>query len=672
MTRFPRHFFPFGLSFALALFFSAVLSSAATAGQIAYVRGVVRGPCGDGSAVCARGIVSAVDTTTNQVLGTLDLGASSSETDPLLVNPSGSRLYAVLHCCGASIPGTLPVVFTIIKVFDTRTMAKLSEFSIGGDVTNCVFSPDGARLVCARGFGFSNVVVIDAATESEVATTPATSPERSPYDVTWSPSGDRLYVAHEDNQITVHHGSSYAVLATVPLAARPLKIAVTPDGRHLYAALADRSVADIDTTTDTLAGIVPDVTTAPVGLADVTFARGKAYVIAGGFTGTQNEVAVIEVATRAVVAHISVGRPLGIATSLDEARVFVSGEVGLSAIDTATDQVVAVTSLPDGPGRLALGPPAPYAGLVVDLPGAGARLAQPFTVGGWAVDVSGFSGGPGIDAVHVWAFPANGNSPIFLGAADSGRPRSDIAALFGPAYLPAGYQLTVRGLAPGAYTLTVYGHSSRTGTFSLARQVVVRVTSSLQMAVDTPTAGASVPGMFSVAGWALDGASASGAGVDAVHVWAYPTSGAAPIFAGAATLGGSRPDVAAAFGTAFGTAGYSLTVSGLPAGAYTLRIYAHQASSSTFAAERAVPIVVTAPQPYLFIDTPAAGATVGPGVRAAGWAIENGAASGTGVDAVHVWAYPAAGGSPLLIGVAAYGSARPDVGAIFGSRYAPS
>jgi hypothetical protein len=81
---------------------------------------------------------------------------------------------------------------------------------------------------------------------------------------------------------------------------------------------------------------------------------------------------------------------------------------------------------------------------------------------------------------------------------------------------------------------------------------------------------------------------------------------------------------------------------------------------------------VTAPQQFGAIDVPAAGAAVGPSVRVAGWAIEFGAASGTGVDAVHVWAYPSSGGAPLLIGVAQYGLARSDVGAIFGSRYGPS
>jgi hypothetical protein len=74
----------------------------------------------------------------------------------------------------------------------------------------------------------------------------------------------------------------------------------------------------------------------------------------------------------------------------------------------------------------------------------------------------------------------------------------------------------------------------------------------------------------------------------------------------------------------------------------------------------------------MVIDVPATSASVGTSVHVGGWAIEVGAATGTGIDAVHVWAYPASGATPILIGVAWYGGARPDVGAIFGSRYTPS
>jgi hypothetical protein len=35
--------------------------------------------------------------------------------------------------------------------------------------------------------------------------------------------------------------------------------------------------------------------------------------------------------------------------------------------------------------------------------------------------------------------------------------------------------------------------------------------------------------------------------------------------------------------------------------------------------------------------------------------------TGTGVDVVHLWAYPVAGGAPTFIGQAVYGTPRPDV-----------
>jgi hypothetical protein len=56
----------------------------------------------------------------------------------------------------------------------------------------------------------------------------------------------------------------------------------------------------------------------------------------------------------------------------------------------------------------------------------------------------------------------------------------------------------------------------------------------------------------------------------------------------------------------------------------------------------------------------------------AGWAIDADADYGTGVDTLHVWAYPVDGGAPIFLGATAYGGERPDVGAIFGERFTPS
>jgi hypothetical protein len=70
------------------------------------------------------------------------------------------------------------------------------------------------------------------------------------------------------------------------------------------------------------------------------------------------------------------------------------------------------------------------------------------------------------------------------------------------------------------------------------------------------------------------------------------------------------------------------------------------------------------------IDLPAPGAVVGQPFVVAGWAIDPNAAYETGIDTLHVWAYPVgAPGKPIFLGATAYGGRRPDVAAIFGARF---
>jgi hypothetical protein len=108
------------------------------------------------------------------------------------------------------------------------------------------------------------------------------------------------------------------------------------------------------------------------------------------------------------------------------------------------------------------------------------------------------------------------------------------------------------------------------------------VSGPLRLATDVPLSGATVNQSFVVAGWTLDQFAASGTGMDAVHVWAVPPVGA-PFFIGAATMGGSRPDVAAIFGAQFLSSGFTLNAtSALPPGPYTLAVFAHRASTASF------------------------------------------------------------------------------------------
>jgi hypothetical protein len=272
-----------------------------------------------------------------------------------------------------------------------------------------------------------------------------------------------------------------------------------------------------------------------------------------------------------------------------------------------------------------------------------------------------------MDAVHVYAYPTVGGAPIFLGAAAVGDPRPDVAALFGAAFQPSGFHLTAAGVAPGSYLVVAYAHSTVTNTFAIVKTAAIAVRAGAQMAIDSPLNG-TVTQPSTLVGWAIDLGASAGTGVDAIHVYAYPNpgSGAAPIFLGFAHYGETRTDIGQRFGAAFTASGFSIPIAGLPAGTYQLVAYAHSIITNSFDA-RGV-IVTIARGERMSLDVPAPGPTAGGAFTIAGWAFDAAAASGTGVDAIHVWAYPASG-APVFLGVAAYGGARPDVAAVFGSRF---
>jgi hypothetical protein len=113
--------------------------------------------------------------------------------------------------------------------------------------------------------------------------------------------------------------------------------------------------------------------------------------------------------------------------------------------------------------------------IVIDTPGTGVTNAQPFTVAGWTIDPNGASDGPGVDTLHVWAYPADGGDPLWVGVAAYGGLRPDVAGLFGSRFLRSGFSIDVAGLPAGAYTLAVYAHSASDRGFVVAGTVAVNV-----------------------------------------------------------------------------------------------------------------------------------------------------------------------------------------------------
>ena len=99
--------------------------------------------------------------------------------------------------------------------------------------------------------------------------------------------------------------------------------------------------------------------------------------------------------------------------------------------------------------------------VVIDAPGPNRTFAagDPILLAGWAADLDAIAG-TGIATVHVWAYPASGGAPTWLGEASYGGHRPDVGAILGSRFARSGYGLHVRGLEPGDYRLAVFAWST--------------------------------------------------------------------------------------------------------------------------------------------------------------------------------------------------------------------
>ena len=229
----------------------------------------------------------------------------------------------------------------------------------------------------------------------------------------------------------------------------------------------------------------------------------------------------------------------------------------------------------------------------LDAPGPGASFKTPYDLHGWAIDRNG--SGAGVSTVHVWAYPLTDNglgSPRFIGPAEYSHYRTNVAAVYGDRFTRSGFKVTAMNVPPGTYLFAAFARSTATGTFNNSDSEVATVAAGPVMSVDVPSLNQTVGQPFSVTGWALDLAAASGTGVGTVHVWAYPGGGGSPVFLGAAAMNVSRPDVAALYGSRAALSGYALPAGGLPPGQWMVACFAYSSVTNTFSNAATVNVTV--------------------------------------------------------------------------------
>ena len=239
------------------------------------------------------------------------------------------------------------------------------------------------------------------------------------------------------------------------------------------------------------------------------------------------------------------------------------------------------------------------------------------TLAALPVDTSGVTGRRSWDPDRPWReYPANDDGIVVmrgeeldrleLQLADPGSGRYTGSLRIGDrlAPLPVGAQIDGAGhftWAPGvgfvgSYDLVFVRWS---GAQPVARTEVRVILQPKQLGevgprvlIDTPVALAEVDAGFTIEGWAADLESGAGSGITTVHVWAYPVDRGAPVFLGVAANGLPRPDVAAAFGDQFESAGYRLEVHGLAPGRYDLAVFGWSEVRAGFAPAAVVRVTV--------------------------------------------------------------------------------
>lgn len=245
------------------------------------------------------------------------------------------------------------------RIFNTKvgfpSAVETATITVGSAPEGVAFIPDGRKAYVANKVD-GTVSIINTATNQVIP--PTTSVNVPVQAIAVSPDNKRVYVSAGPQGVFVLDAVYFPlkVIERISVSAgtgndlNPQGLAVSPDARLLY--VSDNqdggavSVVDVATKT-VLASLTLGTGNTPLGVA-VGPAGQLAYV---AFAGV-NQVKVYNTATWAEADTIDVGaRPVSIAITPDDAKVYVANELGVSVYDTAIRQVTPipyVESLPTG------------------------------------------------------------------------------------------------------------------------------------------------------------------------------------------------------------------------------------------------------------------------------------------------------------------------------------
>lgn len=211
--------------------------------------------------------VSVIDTATNAVTATLTLTEGPTY---LAMSPDGTQVYVLCNYQEGS---------GIVSIIDTETNQVLTTtINIGGFPQSLVFTADG-NYAYAVNDPASSVTVIDTATQSISGKLRTTQLHAG--GLALLPNGKKLFVTGDSSYVEVLNTSGTGKKKiTLPQSSGFNTPALTPSGRYLYLPIftgGSNSVLMIDTKTNQVAGNSITVGTQPCSIAISSNAK-RAYV----------------------------------------------------------------------------------------------------------------------------------------------------------------------------------------------------------------------------------------------------------------------------------------------------------------------------------------------------------------------------------------------------------
>ena len=302
------------------------------------------------------GDLTVIDPNARRVVARIALG---KRPRGIVASPDGRLLYIALSGSPIAGPGvderTLPPADKSadgIAVFDVATGRVLRTLRGVSDPETVAVSPDGARLYVASE-DTGRLVILDARSGGVVGSAPVGG---EPEGTAVSPDGRLVYVTSEaDHAAAVYDSAAGRIRARIPVGQRPRNTVFTADGRRAFVpGENDASVTAIDVAADRpiARARIDGETVRPMGIALSGDGR-HLYVT----TGRGRELVRLDPGTLRVTGRVEVGtRPWGLALSRDGRLAFTANGPSndVAMVDTQTMRVTARFRAGERPWGVAL------------------------------------------------------------------------------------------------------------------------------------------------------------------------------------------------------------------------------------------------------------------------------------------------------------------------------